>query len=98
MHPSSWHPSVEWSVQEEQSVKRIRKATVFVFVRRHRQALFDEAFQREVACLYQEAERGQPPVPPAMLALALLLEALTGVSDDEVMEATGDGSALAGGP
>src|SRR5207248_2091984 len=31
---------------------------------------------------------GQPPVAPAMLALALILEAYSGVSDDEVIEAT----------
>jgi hypothetical protein len=30
----------------------------------------------------------QPPVAPAILALALILEAYTGVSDDEVIEAT----------
>jgi hypothetical protein len=33
-------------------------------------------------------QRGQPPVAPAMLTLALILEAYTGVSDDEVIEAT----------
>lgn len=88
MQPSDWQPSVELSVQEEQMVKRIRKATLFVFFRRHRQERFDEAFQREWVCLSQEAERGQPPGPPAVLALALLLEASPGVSDDEVIEAT----------
>jgi Transposase domain (DUF772) len=50
--------------------------------------VFDEAFQEELASLYRPAERGQPPVAPAMLALALILEAYTGVSDDEVIEAT----------
>ena len=32
--------------------------------------------------------KGQPPVPPARLALATILQAYTGVSDDEVIEAT----------
>jgi transposase len=32
--------------------------------------------------------RGHPPVAPAVLALALILQAYTGVSDDEVIEAT----------
>src|SRR6266487_4240041 len=88
MQPPLWQPPVDLSQQEEQIVKRIRKAKLFVFLRQHRHELFDEAFQQELASLYREAERGQPPVAPAMLALALILEAYTGVSDDEVIEAT----------
>jgi hypothetical protein len=45
MEPSLWQPSVELSVQEGQIVKQIRKAKLFVFLRRHRHELFDEAFQ-----------------------------------------------------
>jgi hypothetical protein len=88
MQPSPWQPPIELSQQEELIVKRIRKAKLFVFLRQHRHELFDEAFQHELASLYRPAERGQPPVAPAMLALALILEAYTGVSDDEVIEAT----------
>jgi hypothetical protein len=44
--------------------------------------------QEELANLYRKQERGRPPVAPAILALALILEAYTGVSDDEVIEAT----------
>jgi hypothetical protein len=88
MQPELWKPPVELSEQEEQIVKKIRKAKLFVFLRQHRHELLDEAFQHELAGLYRKAERGQPPVAPAMLALALILEAYTGVSDDEVIEAT----------
>src|SRR6266581_8647383 len=88
MQPSLWQPPVELSEQEEQIVKRIRKAKLFIFLRQHRHELFNEAFQQELANLYRQAERGQPPVAPAMLALALILQAYTGVSDDEVIEAT----------
>lgn len=88
MQPSLWQPPVELSAQEEQIVKRIRKAKLFVFLRQHRHKLLDEALQQELASLYRPAERGQPPVPPAMLALALILEAYTGVWDDEVIDAT----------
>lgn len=83
MRPSLWQPPVELSMQEEQIMKRIRKAKLFVFLRQLRHELFDEAFQQELAALYRNAERGQAPV-----ALALILEAYTGVSDDEVIEAT----------
>src|SRR5258707_1917803 len=88
MQPLLWQPPVEFSMQEEQIVRRIRKAKLFVFLRQHRHILFDEAFQEELANLYRKEERGRPPVAPAMLALALILEAYTGVSDDEVIEAT----------
>jgi IS5 family transposase len=87
MQPAIWKPPVTLSPQEEQIVHKIRKAKLFVFLRHHRHDLFDEAFQKELASLYRPAERGQPPVAPAMLALALILEAYTGVSDDEVIEA-----------
>jgi transposase len=88
MQPSYWHPPVELSEQEEQIVKKIRKAKLFVFLRKHRHELLDEAFQQELANLYRSAERGQRPIAPAMLALALILQAYMGISDDEVIEAT----------
>src|SRR5947208_6303917 len=88
MQPIPWQPPVELSEQEEQIVKKIRKAKLFGVLRQHRQELRDEAFQQGLASLYRKAERGQPPVAPALLALALILEAYTGVSDDEVIEAT----------
>src|SRR5205823_10634825 len=53
-----------------------------------RHELCDGAFQQALAATYRDSSHGQPPVPPAQLALALLLQAYTGVSDDEVIEAT----------
>ena len=88
MQPPLWKPPVELSKQEEQIVKRVRKAKLFVFLREHRHELFNEALQQELANLYRPAERGQPPIAPAMLALALILQASMGISDDEVIEAT----------
>src|SRR5260221_936276 len=88
MQPPSWQPPVALSEQEEQIVKRVRKAKLFVFLRQHRHELFNEAFQQELATLYRQAERGHPPIAPAMLALALILQAYMGISDDEVIEAT----------
>src|SRR2546423_11035912 len=88
MQPVLWQPPVELSAQEEQIVKRIRKAKLFVFLRKQRSSLLDETFQQELAGLYRASERGQPPIAPAQLALATILQAYTGVSDDEVIEAT----------
>src|SRR5579864_1105274 len=88
MQPPSWQPPVALSEAEEHIVKKIRKAKLFVFLREHRHELFNEALQQELANLYRPAERGQPPIAPAMLALALILQAYMGISDDEVIEAT----------
>ena len=88
MRPALWHPPIEPSPAEVAILKRIRRAKLFVFLRHHRHALFSEAFQHELAAIYKDAPQGQPPVPPAQLALALILQAYTGVSDDEVIEAT----------
>src|SRR5436309_1895116 len=64
--------------QEEHIVSKIRKAKLFVFLRHHRHELFDKAFQKELASLYRKETRDQPPVAPAILALALILEAYMG--------------------
>ena len=88
MQPELWQPPVELSTQEEQIVKRIRKAKLFVFLRKQRSKLLDETFQQELAGLYRASERGQPPIAPAQLALAIILQAYSRVSDDEVIEAT----------
>lgn len=88
MRPPAWQPSVSLSLAEATVVRRIRRAKLFVFLRQHRHELFDDAFQAELASLYKDSPLGQPPIPPAQLALATLLQAYTGVGDDEVIEAT----------
>src|SRR5919198_4774101 len=88
MRPPLWHPPVELSPAEHTIIKRIRRAKLFVFLRQHRHALFADPFQQELATLSKDQPQGHPPVPPAQLALATLLQAYTGVSDDEVIEAT----------
>ena len=88
MRPPVWSPPVELSPVEQTIVKRVRRAKLFVFLREQRHELFDAAFQEELGRLYAESRRGQPPVPPAQLALATVLQAYVGCSDDEVVEAT----------
>jgi DDE family transposase/transposase-like protein DUF772 len=88
MRPARWSPPVELSSVEQTIVKRIRRAKLFVFLREQRHELFDAAYQEELGRLYAESRRGQPPVPPAQLALATVLQAYVGCSDDEVVEAT----------
>ena len=88
MRPDVWRPPVEPSPAEQAAIKAVRRARLFVFLRLHRHELFDEVFQAELARAYADSPKGQPPVPPALLALATILQTYTGVSDDEVIEAT----------
>lgn len=87
MQPMVWHPPIEPSAAEAAVLKRVRRAKLFVLLRQRRHELFDEAFQQELAGAYANSPKGQPPVPPAQLALATILQAYTGASDDEVIEA-----------
>src|SRR5207244_7709383 len=86
--PEMWRPPVEPSPAEQAVIKAVRRAKLFVFLRLHRHELFDEEFQGEVAQVYVDSPKGQPPVPPAQLALATVLQAYAGVAADEVVEAT----------
>src|SRR3984893_18072086 len=88
VRPVVWRPPAEPSPAELAVIKAVRRAKLFVFLRLHRHELFDEQFQAELAEAYADSPKGQPPVPPARLALATILQAYTGVSDDEVIEAT----------
>src|SRR5690348_10588255 len=88
MQPFLWQPPIELSRTEQTIMKRIKRAKLFVNLREHRHEVFNPAFQEELSDLYRDRKRGQPPIPPAQLALATILQASTGVSDDEVIEAT----------
>src|SRR5689334_2764887 len=87
VRPVVWRPPVKPSPSEQVVIKAVRRAKLFVFLREHRHELFDEQFQAELAETYADSPKGQPPVPPARLALATILQAYTKVSDDEVIEA-----------
>jgi transposase len=76
------------STAEQAIIKRIRRAKLLVFLRQHRHALLTDPLQQELLTLYKDQPQGQPPIPPAQLALATRLQAYTRVSDDEVIEAT----------
>jgi hypothetical protein len=87
VRPGVWQPPVVCSRLEREVIKRIKRAKLFVWLREHRHELFDEGFQAELAGMYADKPVGQPPVPPAQLGLATILQADTGASDDEVLEA-----------
>lgn len=87
MQPTHWQPPIELSPAEQAIAKRIKRAKLFAFLREIRHELFDAALQNELNQMYQDSPVGQPPVPPAQIALTMLVQAYTGASDDEAIEA-----------
>lgn len=82
--PIRWACPTELTAEEKrvaQALHRIGK--FYVFLREIRAELFDEAFQAELAAAYQP--RGTAPVPPALLAMVLLLQAYDQVGDAEAV-------------
>jgi Transposase domain (DUF772)/Transposase DDE domain len=84
-----WNPSSEVSRREQALLKRLGKTKkLFAFLREHRLELFDDAFQDELAGMYRATDEGKEPVAPALLAMAMLLQAYTSTSDAEAVELT----------
>ena len=88
MRPPQWQPPVALSAGEQRVVARIKRAKLFVFLRQVRHELFDATFQDELATIFRDSPEGACPIPPAQLALVTILQAYTGASDDEALEAT----------
>lgn len=84
-----WSPRRELTRQEQWLMKRlIRTGKLFGFLREHRHELFDDAFQDELDAAYRDTGAGKPPVPPALMAMAILLQAYEGASDAKAVEMT----------
>lgn len=84
-----WKPPTEPSKQELLLLKRLaRTRKLFGFLRRQRHRLFDERFQLELLAMYRDSGAGSPPVEPAKLCAAVLLQAYLGISDAEAVEMT----------
>lgn len=84
-----WNPSRAISKRETYLLKRLeRTKKLFAFLRLHRLALFDEGFQDELAAMYQDSDEGKTPVAPALLSMAILLQAYSQTSDAEAVELT----------
>ncbi len=80
-----WNVPDELTPEEERLVRRMRrKSKFYLFLRQIRGELFDEKFQEELAAAYRP--RGQDPVPPALLAMVLILQAYTGLSDADAVD------------
>lgn len=81
-----WKPDVACSPREERLLKLAGKTRkLLVFLRLHRHELFDAAFQEELEGMYRDTGQGEEPQPPALLCMALLLQAYLQVSDAEAV-------------
>ena len=84
-----WEPRRSYTKQEEFILRRLRRTRkLFAFLRDHRDQIFDGSFQDELATMYRDTGAGKEPLPPALLAMACILQAYLGVSDAEAVELT----------
>jgi len=63
-----------------------RVRSLFGFFRLHRLDLFDDLFQERLESMYRQTGAGDPPHPPAMMCMVLLLQGYVGTSDAEAVE------------
>ena len=84
-----WLPRTDYSRQEQVLRRRLtRTGKLFGFLRDCRRELFSDDFQAELESMYRDTGAGRDPVPPALLAMAMLLQAYEGMSDAEAVEMT----------
>jgi hypothetical protein len=89
MAMARWTPTTKVTTREGFLLKRLgRTKKLFAFLRAVRHELFDDAFQAELETMYRETGAGKSPVPPALMAMAVLLQAYAGASDAEAVELT----------
>lgn len=82
-----WRPRESYTKQEEFLLRRLRRTRkLFAFLRDVRRELFDDAFQAELEGMYRDTGAGDDPVPPALMAMGLILQAYVGASDAEAVE------------
>lgn len=84
-----WRPRQAFTKQEEALLRRLRKGRkLFAFLREYRHELFDDTFQAALEAMYRDSGAGKAPIPPALLAMATVLQGYERVSDAEAVERT----------
>lgn len=84
-----WKPEGEYT-RRERTLLKLTKGTrkLFTFLREHRLRIFDDAFQTELEEMYRQTGAGREAVPPALLAMAVILQGYLGLSDADAVAAT----------
>jgi IS5 family transposase len=85
-----WNPQVALSAHEERIIARCKTRKIFAFLRLHRHQIFDRDLQDKLVAIYPERNSGKKVVPPARLAMLVLLQAACGTPDHEAIELTVD--------
>jgi len=89
MAVTRWEPTEDFTPTEELLMRRLaRVRKLFSFLRLHRCTIFDDVLQDELAEMYRDSGAGKTPVPPALMAMATLLQGYVGASDAEAVEFT----------
>lgn len=83
-----WNPKPELSKREERLISRMKARKLLSFLRRYRHEIFSDKFQAELESMYRDTGAGKEPVPPALMAMATLLQDYLGLSDAEMVELT----------
>jgi hypothetical protein len=87
MSATVWSPPTVPSKREEALLYRmIRRKKLFEFLPPYHRKIFDGAFQAERRGRDRASEVGKCPVPPALLAMATVLQAYFRTSDAEAVE------------
>jgi len=82
-----WRPRGEVTPREEKLLRRFaRVRKLFAFLRLQRLVIFNDGLQDELAAMYRDTGAGKDPLPPAMMAMVLLLQAYMGISDAEAVQ------------
>lgn len=82
-----WSPSEIVSRKEKFILGRLkRNGKLYAFLRLHRRQLFDDAFQAELEGMYRDTGAGKDALPPALLAMVVLLQSYAGASDASAVE------------
>jgi hypothetical protein len=80
-----WDIPIQLNAQERKAAKRLhRLGTLSGFLREIRHELFDARFDAELAKAYKKP-RGTAPLPPALLAMGILLQAYDQVGDADAV-------------
>jgi len=89
MAMARWTPATKVTKKEEFLLKRLKRTKkLFGFLHEVRRELFNDEFQAELETMYRETGAGKDPVPPALMAMAVLLQVYSGASDAEAVELT----------
>ena len=84
-----WKPRVELTKREQMMMKRlVRVRALFGFLRLRRHEIIDDALQEQLEAMYRQTGAGEPPVPPGLMCMVVLLQGYVGASDAEAVEMT----------